>query len=382
MGRHAAVHGAWSLAAAGFGLLVACAGGNDVARGVVTDSAGVRIVTGPADDIPLPWRLAHQHTVTLPDSGVTPAPWMIASDATTGHAFIIDRAASRIHVADTAGAIVTSWGRSGRGPHEMASPVAIDVASDGSVVVVDALRQLLIRWTAEGEPIDEIALPVPYWGPGFATLDNATVLIRSVPDPEEPLQLGQELVHARADTVQVLASLPQNMTLAELPCMRRPIPKAFAASILWTASDSRIYNIVWPHYRIDVHDGKAWVASVRRDIPPIQVSDSMAIREIETGQLRTLLRMCGIDAPSLLREIGSEPHASPVTWLAVDGADQLWVWRSFAGRQQVDVFAAEGVYLGTAQDVPMPVAFLSSSRFLAVRDPFEDAVLELWSIER
>ena len=363
-------------------MLFACAGGNDAGGGVVTDSAGVRIVTGPADDIPLPWHIAHQRTVTLPDSGVTPAPWMIASDATTGHAFIIDRAASRIHESDTAGAIVASWGRSGRGPHEMAAPVAIDVASDGSVVVVDALRQLLIRWTRAGDPIDEMALPVPYWGPGFATLDNATVLIRSVPDAEEPLQVGQELVHASADTVHVLASLPQNMTLAELPCMRRPIPKAFAASILWTASDSRIYHIAWPHYRIDVHEGNAWIASVRRDIPPIQVSDSMAIREIETGQLRALLRMCGIDAPSLLREIGSEPHASPVTWLAVDGADHLWVWRSFAGRQQVDVFDAQGAYLGTAQDVPMPVAFLSPSRFLAVRDPFDDAVLELWSIER
>jgi hypothetical protein len=58
------------------------------------------------------------------------------------------------------------------------------------------------------------------------------------------------------------------------------------------------------------------------------------------------------------------------------------VWRSSGGTQQVDVFDENGGYLGTKADVPMPVAFLTDDLMLAVRNPWESAVLELWRIDR
>jgi hypothetical protein len=359
----------------------ACAADGEAGRSVVRDSAGIRIAVGPAVDVPLSWHIEKVREVALPDAGVTPPPWMIAADPDARRAFVVDRAEPRIHVIDTTGSVVSSFGRAGRGPHEMAAPVAIE-AENGSVIVADALRQLLIRWTLDGEPVEEMPLPQPYWGPGFAVDHEAVVLIRSASDNANPTELGQELIRAAGDNVQVLASLPQRMTMVDLPCMRRPVPKAFAASILWTAAGSRVHHIVWPEYRVDIHDAGVLVGSVRRDIAPREVTDSMAVNEIQTGQLRALIRMCGMSAEDLLREIGAEPFASPVTWLAVDPGGRLWVWRSSGGTQQVDVFDENGGYLGTKADVPMPVAFLTDDLMLAVRNPWESAVLELWRIDR
>lgn len=109
--------------------------------------------------------------------------------------------------------------------------------------------------------------------------------------------------------------------------------------------------------------------SIRRDVDPIPVTESMARERVETGPYASFMRNCGVDAQAIVDAVGHEEAVSPVLGIAVDPGGGMWVTRTSDGVQAetVDVFRPDGTYEGTLTGTGMPVAFLSDSLFVSMR---------------
>lgn len=93
-----------------------------------------------------------------PSDTVLAAPWMPRLDGAQGMVFfdVTNLAAYRIG-AD--GELLWSWGRKGEGPGELGNVRALDVAADGSVVLVDSGNRRVVRLSADGRLLEEVPVP-------------------------------------------------------------------------------------------------------------------------------------------------------------------------------------------------------------------------------
>lgn len=57
------------------------------------------------------------------------------------------------------GELLWSWGRKGEGPGELRSARALDVAADGSVVIVDSGNRRVVRLSTDGQLLEEVRAP-------------------------------------------------------------------------------------------------------------------------------------------------------------------------------------------------------------------------------
>ncbi len=105
---------------------------------IVSDSAGIRVVSNPAPDTPLDWTFTP--TVTLGGEEDGPQSFFSVSERTVG----VD-AAGRIYVLDTDGhrllvfagdgTHLRTLGREGEGPGEIAWPIRLNVKPDGTALI-------------------------------------------------------------------------------------------------------------------------------------------------------------------------------------------------------------------------------------------------------
>lgn len=359
-----------------------CAGdtADRASSAAVSDSAGVRIIENTAPDRPLtdgPVKLADLMT---PDSALTAVPWGVAADPEAGRIYVVDWTGERVAVFDRSGAYVGTYGRRGGGPGEFRNPSALSVGPDGELIVWDAGRGVLSRWSPGGELAGEERAPVAYWGPGFHERRDTitTVTVR-----ESGREMRQMLVEVVNGDTAVLHSVPRELVTVELPCLSQPMPRVFAPDIVWTADHEALYVLDGPEYRIDVHRGGSLASSVRLDVEPLRVTEGMAV---EWARLRygRLMQRCGVAPEAFVAELGYEERASPIQWIAVDPGGRIWVTRSRSGLvpEHVDIFDVDGVYRGTMDAPGMPVAFVSPSRFVAltIRPQTGRTVLTLYEL--
>lgn len=152
--------------------------------------------------------------------------------------------------------------------------------------------------------------------------------------------------------------------------------------IVWTNRSDSIFFLSGPDYRIDKSVGGSLVLSFRRPVDPIEVTDEMAVRSIESGPgpYGAIMRRTGLEAEDIVSALGYEERISPVLRVTSVPGGRLWVTRTLDGftPHVVDVFDASGSYEGTFDAPGMPVAFVSDSTFVALRtDEFGETTLSL-----
>ena len=150
--------------------------------------------------------------------------------------------------------------------------------------------------------------------------------------------------------------------------MNMPAPRVFAPNLIWTTAGDTVLVLNGPGYRIDAYAGGELVASIRRGIPPIDVTADLAAARVGAGPYRGFMRRTGITPDQLVAAVGFEDVASPIEWLAAAPSGRLWVSRGtgMPVPDRVDLFAPDGRYEGSFDAPGFPVAFLSDTQFVAL----------------
>ena len=335
----------------------------------VRDSVGVRIIEnrGPDQLVPPPVWTAD---LLPPDSSLTAVPWGISADPMAGQVYVADWTGTRVSVFDRRGRFVKDLGRSGDGPGEFRNPTALSVDPFGALVVFDAGRGVVSRWSSRGDLLNEERAPAGYWGPGFVVGRDRQWLV-AADDFDGGLGTNQRLVEIRGGTEKTLHEVQMESAVAHLPCGTFPAPRVFSPSILWTHQGDTLWVVHGRGYRIDgIVDGTA-VASFRRDIEPIPATQALAIKAVESGigPYNRFLDRCGATAKQLVTEISFEESVSSISGVLAAPNGDLWVSRSPDGitPSLVDILGPDGVYRGTAELSGVPAGFLSDSLFVVLR---------------
>ena len=342
----------------------------DSQTALVRDSAGVTIVENHGPDESLGIRAVRMVDLIPPDSALTAVPWGVAADPMKGRIYVADWTGQRIVAFDASGAYAGSYGRSGDGPGEFRSASAVSMDPHGVLTVWDAGRQMLSRWSSEGELLDEQRPELDYWGPGFAIGSDWLATVTSSTS-SSGMVTEQRLVAERGQNTTTLHEVPMELAMMELGGGSFPGPKVLAPSVIWTHRGDSIFFLNGPGYRIDKYAGGSVVASFRRSLDPIEVTPQMAARgaEFGPGPYGTFMRRFGLEAEDIVTAVGYEERVSPVLGMVATPGGQLWVSRSTDGMTPrfVDIFDSSGEYTGSFEAPGVPVAVLSDSIFAGIR---------------
>lgn len=353
--------------------------GRDGRTSVARDSAGVTIIENPEPDRPLGVEVTPIADLIPPDSALTVVPWGVTADEATGRIYVADRPNDRVVVFDSSGRYAGALGRSGDGPGEFRNPVAGAVDPSGSLVVWDDRRRILSRWSSGGDYLGEERPDLDYGSFGLAV---GTDWFVAVTDTAAEMAIKRQLVVHREGNTTTLQEATEEMVLMELSRGSMPASKTFSPMIVWTNRSDSIFFLNGPDYRIDKSVRGALLMSFRRPVDPIEVTDEMAVRRIESGPgpYATIMRLSGLEAEDIVAALGYEERISPVLRVTSVPGGGVWVTRTLDGfsPHAVDVFDASGRYEGTFDASGVPIAFVSDSTFVALRsDEFGETTLSL-----
>lgn len=354
-------------------------GERDVGTSAVYDSAGVTIIENPGLDRPLGIEVTPLADLIPPDSALTVVPWGVTADEATGRIYVADRPNDRVVVFDASGRYAGTLGRSGDGPGEFRSPVAVSMDPSGSLVVWDNGRRLLSRWSSGGDLLGEERPELDFRGPKFAVGSDGLVTVTAT---GAGMETRRRLVLHREGNTTTLHETTADLAMMEMRGGSFPAEELFAPTPVWTNRGDSISFLDGPYYRIDMSVGGALELSLRRAVDPIEVTPEMAAGNIESGPgaYGDLMRRNGLEAEDIVATIGYEDRISPVLSVTAAPEGRLWVTRTLDGftPHTVDVFDAAGGYEGTFDAPGVPVAFVSDSTFVALRlEEFGETVLAL-----
>lgn len=363
------------------GLLTGC-GNADAVSFVVSDSAGIRVAANLGPDRPFPATPVRLASLQPPDSALTAVPWGVVTDPGTGRIFVADMTSERVVIFEADGTFVRTIGRAGGGPGEFRSPTALAMDGSGALAVWDARRGVISRWSVDGDFLDERRAPLNYWGPGFAVRGDGVL---AVTQSTTGNQQRQSLVHATGTgELSEIFAVVRELVPMDLPGMNMPAPRIFAPDLIWTTLGDTVLVLDGPVYRIDAYVGGRPIASTRRDVEPIVVTDELAAARVGSGPYRAFMRRGGLTPERIVAAVGHEELASPIEWIVALPSGELWVSRGsgLPVPDRIDVFAPDGRYRGTFDAPGFPVAFLPDSRFVALEiTEFGEPVLGLYRLD-
>jgi hypothetical protein len=357
-----------------------------------SDSAGVKIVRGPATDTALPWRLVELRRFGGADSGaLTFTRVSRSSVATDGHAAIavLDHDNdNRIHVFDTTGAVLRSMGHTGGGPGETQYPHGLRMDATGAVSVFDGSKSALVRWGPDGSPLPELRLTSARgssWGSPRVQGDTMWVLLSFTDSLNAVRRLER---WTPTDTLFIDSTFSPKPRMVMFKCVGLALPPLFSPELEWTVEAGQLAITAQSRYVVDLREGGRLTRSIRRDIAPVAAQTTDANRLFPDG-LKVRFGSSG-ECVTPSAEVGEKVGVAatiPVVRSAVMSPDgSLWVERyTFQGETPaVDVFDREGQYLGTLTGRSLPLGFLDNNRVLfAIVNPEDDTtVIGLFRIER
>jgi hypothetical protein len=369
-------------------LLSACSDGPPLEQTIVSDSAGVRVVSNLAPDMRLDWTFAP--TLTLGGEEEGPESFYSVSERTvgvdaTGRIYILDADGHRLLVFSDDGTLVRTLGREGKGPGEISWPFGLTVKPDGTALIDDIGRGTVHGFDSTGAPLDNVEELVPnnrrIWGGGgffsaISTLENDQTLYRF-------------LRVLDADTTELARHTSPATGLVEFKSCGMAlsgVSPLFSPHIVWDAWRALAAVSIGPAYLIDVFDRGSRVARYRRSIEPVRANRDMAVRELGDG-MRVMtsagVRECSAD--EVIEKRGLAEYVPAIRALRVGPDGRIWVSRGGPRSEPTatDVLAADGTYIGTLPAaVPFPIGFLPDGRMLASeRDEMDVVRLVVYRID-
>ncbi len=361
-------------------LAIACSSPGDVrtSSSTVTDSAGVAIVTGPAVDTALPWTLTETFRIGGADSGAGSFSAAYARGVSTdaaGRIYVLDRKQYRVEVFDASGAHLRFLGRQGGGPGEFQDAYDLIVKPDGEVGVVDYAKSALVRWSTDGEVLPEYAFTDFFpAGPIWLSSDTLVFVHRENKDLAKTQALR---VRTPTDTFTTPALNTVTSGMVMFSCIGLNMPPMFTAELVWTGDARRQAVTHQVPYRIDVYEGGALTRSVRRNLTPVTPDETHVARRHPDGGMKVQFSggACTVPVGELIEKQGVAAQLPMIEALRYDPAGRLWAQR-YGFREEprsVDVFAADGDYLGTLAGKSLPLGFIGDDIVLfAEVDPDTD----------
>ena len=370
-----------------FASLSACADGSSE-QAIVADSAGIRVVTNPALEIPLDWTFTPTFTLGGEEQG--PEAFYSVRESTVGvdsagRIYVLDADGHRLLVFSDDGSHLRTLGREGEGPGELAWPIGLTVKPDGTALIDDIGRGSVHGFDAAGLAMDSPEELVPnnrrIWG-GNGYYSAISTL-------EDDQKLYRFLRVVDGDTTELARTTVPSGGVIELESCGMALSglsPLFSADIVWDAWRDRAVARIGAGYQIDVFDGSTHVASYRRAVEPVAANRDLAVRELGEGMRMMTsagVRECAWD--EVIDKRGFADLIPAIRTLRVGPDGRIWVSRGGPRPEptQTDILAADGSYLGTLPaDAPYPIGFLPDGRILATeRDELDVVRLVVYRID-
>jgi hypothetical protein len=357
-----------------------------------TDSAGVRIVRGPATDVALPWRLVELGRIGGADSGAQSftrvSRFNVVTDDREMIAVLDTDSDNRVHVFNATGVLQRSMGARGGGPGETQFPNGLALDTLGHVSVFEGSKNALVRWGPDGAPLPERRVTPARgqpWGAPRLVGDTLWVLTAFTDSLNAVTRLER---WTPTDTIFVDSTVTPKPRMVMFKCVGLALPPLFSPELEWTLRGAEVAITTQSRYVVDVRAGRRLQRSIRRDIVPVAARTTDASRLYPDG-LKVRFGGGG-DCTTPSAEVGEKVGVAatiPVVRAAAIAPDGgLWVERyTFNGETpSVDVFDREGAYLGTLVGRPLPLGFLGGDRVLfPIRNPDDDTtIIGIYRIER
>ena len=355
---------------------------------IVSDSAGIRVVSNPAPDTPLAWTFTP--TLTLGGDEDGPESFFSVNERTVGVdsaglIYVLDTDEHRLLVFAGDGSHLRTLGREGEGPGEIAWPIRLSVKPDGTALIDDIGRGRVHGFDAEGTPLDTHEELVPnnrriWGGEGYYS---------AISTIEDDHMLYRFLRVVGADTTELARLTSPATGVVELESCGMALSgmsPLFSPNIVWDAWSDRAVAREGTAYQVDVFDEGIRVARYRRSIEPVEANRDLAKRELGEG-MRMMssagVRECAWD--EVVEKRGFAELVPAIRTLRVGPDGRIWVSRGGPRSEPTptDVLAADGSYIGTLPaDVPFPIGFLPDGRLLATeRDELEVERLVVYRID-
>lgn len=370
-------------------LLAACGGPQreTSADVVVTDSAGVTIVTSSGTDRPLPWTLTELALIGGEEEG--PGSFTRATPSNVGvdgldQIHVLDAEAKQLHRFSATGEPLGSVGRAGGGPGEFGFPAGLAVSRDGRRTVFDFGKQAFINWAADDSLLGEIK-----WAAGVTRFPTRSV--RRMGDTLLLVTQGGDSLLERYDLTSivgtdttVLASMSRpRPAMQQFDCVGMSLAPLFSPLLQFGVGAGEVAVTREAGYVVELFTAEGR-RSVRRDIiPKVPVAadakllypEGMTVRFFDGNSNGS----CTTPAEEVAEKAGLAPFIPLVKAVTVAPDGTLWVERqSFVGEPALtDVFNAEGRYLGTMAGRALPLGFLSGDRVLFAVEDAESGITRI-----
>jgi len=364
----------------------------------VTDSSGVAIVSnqGPGWSPAEAWRLEPDLQVGEIDGPLAFGRINWVAPAPGGGMLVLDAQTHLVHVFDSIGRPVRSFGGEGEGPGEFRRPASVTALDDSGFTVGQGFPPVLHWLTAEGDYLRSSRLPIARDEAGTRTAGSfgiwqvtasgrvfvqVQLIDPGAEDGEMPVMLLEVDPEGTAEP-DTIATWSWNANFGDQAI------RVFDAIHTWMPrSDGMVVVAEGAPYEVRWRDASAGLVRVtRRDVDPVAVTSRH--RDMEIARMREGMSQGGasddvIDdlvdrvefessVPDVLRVWVSEPDGR--LWLGVHDAD---VFQNAAEppdggwANALDVFERDGRYLGR---IPMPEGF-------RLRVVTEEALYGIWENE-
>ena len=299
--------------------------------------------------------------------------------ASTGSVYMLDHVARKVFVLSEHGELVDSLGREGSGPGEFCNPKALDLQGDSVLAVLD-LCGAVIRWRLSDRSVEQTRAERMYrfMGPfsadeaGFIATEREMVGWNRTRDGRiyrlhvtRWTNGGEERMFSGRESVRFPFTTP--------PCVEGlTLPKLFEPQLGWARRDGVLVLAEDSLYSIHVIEPGREVAEIRRDISPRTVTESMARREEGDGIRRP--DGCTLSTAEAIAGRGYSGYLQAVTDVRLGARGEIWVLRGKVNDEAnvIDLFARTGEHLATLPvGSPFPAAFAPRDRILVTgRDEF------------
>ncbi len=360
-------------------------------RAQVPDDSAVRVVRDAGTDRLLPWRAREEWRRGGADDDDLSLSSVHARDLTPGDAasvYVLDELGKWVVRLSSEGTVLDSMGGAGAGPGELLQPSALALDPFGNPSAFDRSKGAFVRWAREGgEPLQQVRVGAFVFGPGAALVPEGVVYRSMRPVGGGSVRYGLSLSESEAGRVRVLVTGPPiESSSADYPtCGATGImsPVLFAPSLPWHVFDGTIAVVPGYDYRVKVFKDGVERFRIERDVPIRETTHGLALAELAGGWK---VNDCVVPPDEALRGMGLAPTVPAVSDVRIDPTGRIWALRTAVAdeRRVIDVFSADGVYLGTLPlGFPFPSVFTSDSTFLSIdKDDLDVPILISYALGR
>jgi hypothetical protein len=361
---------------------------------MVTDSAGVTIVTNSGEDRLLAW--AAEPVARLAALEEEGEGFFDASDVTVlegDRIAVLDRTAKRVVLVDEDGHFLAQYGREGSGPGEFQFPVEVLALANGGVAAFDVMNHRLERFDsalAPGAP-DPFA-NLSYFGGHMAYVGPYLVL--PTHDYTQPDVRPQALTAVGPrDTVEIVRYVQKVGGAIQIESCGmgfNGIEPIFSPSLRWSEGPDGVLAVVGTErYEVDLYRSPDFRLQrrIRRPLPVIEATLAMAEASIGDGMrvmTPTGVRVC--EAREVAEKRGFAEEVPPIARVAVSPAGEIWLerWAPRHEPRAIDILTPDGEYLGTLEPgFPFPDALLGDDRILRIeKDEMDVASVVVYRVAR